>query len=251
MKVLRTANELRKELALFKGDLGFVPTLGGLHEGHLSLIKKSQVDNEATMVSLFLNPTQFNDPNDLKTYPHSTEDDLRLLENQGVNWVFLPEAKDMYPQGYRFEIHEKEISQKFCGQSRPGHFSGVLTVVMKLLQLVSPKRAYFGEKDFQQLQLIKALVDDFFMDTEIVPCPIVRDEYGLAQSSRNRKLTELGIEKARFFAQSLQNTQLNQKELWEKLTQEGVKVDYIEDWGQRRLAAVSIENVRLIDNVAL
>ena len=230
--------------------IGFVPTMGALHEGHLSLMKKAREENDVTVVSIFLNPTQFNNPKDLSTYPENIQRDVSLLEQQSVDVFFKPTFQTIYPDNYRYEIFEKEFSKQLCGAHRPGHFNGVLTVVMKLLQIVPADRAYFGEKDFQQLLLIKGMVESFFIPTEIVPCPIVRDESGLALSSRNQKLSPSGLEIARKFAQTLHSNK-SLEEISSLLKDLKVEVEYLEEIQNRRFAAVNIENVRLIDNVSL
>ncbi len=147
---------------------GFVPTLGGLHDGHRSLIERSLADNTATVVSVFLNPAQFDQQADLDAYPAVLERDLEKLDTWGVDHVLLPTAEAMYPDAYRYRVTENELSRRFCGAHRPGHFDGVLTVVLRLLNLVRPSRAYFGEKDWQQLALVRGMVEAFFLDVEIV-----------------------------------------------------------------------------------
>ena len=249
MKRLHTPQET-KDFRNTLQSVGFVPTMGALHSGHVSLIQKSQKQDEHTVVSIFLNPTQFNNPMDLKQYPVSLEDDLRILRELEVDAVFLPQEQDMYPDGYHYKITEDNFSKELCGKTRPGHFDGVLTVVMKLLQIVRPSRAYFGEKDFQQLKLIENMVNAFFMDVEIVACPIVRDSAGLALSSRNKRLSPSGLAKAQSFAQKLNST-TRLVDLEKQLTNEGIPVDYLEEHFGRRFAAVHIEDVRLIDNVPL
>ena len=249
MKIIKTPEEMMALRKSLEGKtIGFAPTMGGLHNGHLSLINKSKSENEVTVVSVYLNETQFNDKNDLLTYPSNFEDDVKLLENAGVDYLFAPDYKVMYPDNYRYMITEKEFSKLLCGAKRPGHFDGVLTVVMKLLNIVRPTRAYFGEKDFQQLTLIKGMTEAFFLDVKIVPCPIVREENGLAISSRNRKLSPEGLKLAPKFHQILseKGTVEEKKEALEK---QGFKVDYVTEYDGRLYAAVFLENVRLIDNI--
>ncbi len=239
--------ELKKQMRPL-GSIGFVPTMGALHDGHFSLIKKSLQENEKTVVSIFLNATQFNNKEDLEKYPTSFKDDLKKLEELNVDYLFAPEFIDMYPDNYRYRVSEDKFSKTLCGSSRMGHFDGVLTVVLKLFNLVQPNKAYFGEKDYQQLSLIQDMAKAFFLDVEIVPCPIVRTKEGLALSSRNKRLSNEGLLKAQRFAKILQES----KELTEaqkKLQEEGIKIDYLEEIGSRRFAAVEIENIRLIDNV--
>ena len=169
---------------------GFVPTLGGLHDGHRSLIDRSLADNSSTVVSVFLNPAQFDQQADLDAYPARLEEDLEKLDAWGVDHVLLPTAEAIYPDAYRYRVTENDLSRRFCGAHRPGHFDGVLTVVLRLLNLVRPARAYFGEKDWQQLALVRGMVEAFFLDVEIVACPVVREDTGLALSSRNARLDD-------------------------------------------------------------
>ena len=229
--------------------LGFVPTMGALHAGHESLIQRSSKENQVTVVSIFVNPSQFNDPKDFEKYPKTTEKDLEIAQAAGASAVFLPTVSEIYPKGFHFKITEHDISKHLCGQFRPGHFDGVLTVVSKLFNIVAPHRAYFGEKDFQQLQLIRNFVSDFFLPIQIKGCPTLREKSGLAMSSRNIRLSKAGLEIApRFFEfLSAPGLSLNERNL--KLEQAGFTVEYMEEkWG-RRLSAVNLEGVRLIDNV--
>lgn len=190
-----TKAELVAQLNEIRGEelVGFVPTMGGLHEGHMSLVERSLRECELTVVSLFLNPTQFNDPNDLKTYPHDMAEDLKLLGEVGVDIVFTPTAEDMYEEGEEApNLDLGRVGEVMEGAHRPGHFRGVVWVVSKLFRLVRPNRAYFGLKDFQQIAVIKrmcALCPDL-ADIEIISCPVIRESDGLAMSSRNRRLSE-------------------------------------------------------------
>lgn len=193
MKIAKTKAELTAELDLIRahGDvIGFVPTMGGLHEGHLSLVERCKSECAYTVVSVFLNPTQFNDPKDLETYPHDTEDDIRMLSDAGVDLLFLPTPEEMYEVGETAPVYDLgAVAQVMEGERRPGHFQGVVWVVSKLFRLVGPKRAYFGLKDFQQVAVIKRMVQlSPDMDVEIVPCATIREADGLAMSSRNRRL---------------------------------------------------------------
>jgi pantoate--beta-alanine ligase len=170
-------------------SVGFVPTMGYLHEGHLSLVRRAKRENQVVVVSVFVNPTQFGPNEDLDRYPRDLERDARLLEAEGVDYLFTPTAEEMYPEGYSTWVEVENLTEGLCGAKRPGHFRGVATVVTKLFNLVKPTRAYFGEKDFQQLQVIKRLVSDLNLDVEVVGCPIVREPDGLAMSSRNAYLS--------------------------------------------------------------
>jgi pantoate--beta-alanine ligase len=238
---------LRKELS---GTVGFVPTMGALHEGHYSLVGRARRECDFVIASIFVNPAQFNDPKDLEKYPRPLERDLAGLEKAGVDYVFLPKPGDMYADDYRFEVREKEASKILCGAHRPGHFEGVLTVVMKLFNLVKPDKAYFGEKDYQQLRLISDMASTFFMDVEVVPCPTLREADGLAMSSRNLRLSPAERERAPLLYRALKNA-ATPAEAARELENAGFKVDYVEEkWG-RRLGAAFLGEVRLIDNVAL
>ena len=226
------------------GETGFVPTLGALHEGHLSLVRRAKAENARAWASIFVNPAQFNDrrrPRALST--HASEQDLALLEGAGCDLVFLPRADEVYRDGYRYRVTENALSLELEGASRPGHFDGVLTVVLKLLLLTRPERAYFGEKDFQQLQLIEGLVHAFFLDTRIVRCPTVREPDGLAMSSRNRLLVA-GRARARARAVSRACRSVADRktpdDAAEALAREGFHVDYVADRDGRRLAAVRL-----------
>jgi pantoate--beta-alanine ligase len=234
------------------GATGLVPTLGALHDGHLSLLRRAQAENTRVWASIFVNPAQFNDPGDLARYPRTLERDLELLRSAGCDLVFLPRAEEIYRDGYRYRVSENSLSLQLEGTSRPGHFDGVLTVVLKLLLLARPERAYFGEKDFQQLELVEGLVHAFFLDTRIVRCPTLREPDGLAMSSRNSLLSPADRARApalhRVLAHSVAE-RLPPVATAEALAREGFEVDYVADRDGRRLAAVRLGNVRLIDNV--
>lgn len=174
----------------FKGKtLGFVPTMGALHEGHLSLVRQSKEENDATVVSIFVNPTQFGPKEDYSRYPRDTQGDLAKLSPLGVDAVFAPDAVGMYPEGFSTFLDIGSIGSFLCGASRPGHFNGVATVVAKLFNIVMPRRAYFGQKDFQQTVVIRKLTAELNFDIDIVVCPTVREDDGLAMSSRNAYLS--------------------------------------------------------------
>lgn len=169
--------------------VGFVPTMGYLHEGHLSLIRRSRAENDTTVVSLFVNPTQFGPSEDLARYPRDIESDTRKCEGLGVNVLFMPTALEVYGPANHTFVDVEQISESLCGASRPGHFRGVATVVLKLCNIVGPSAAYFGKKDYQQLQVIRTMVRDLDLDVRIVPCETVREADGLAMSSRNSYLS--------------------------------------------------------------
>jgi pantoate--beta-alanine ligase len=169
-------------------SVGLVPTMGALHEGHASLVRRSVKDNDITVVSVFVNPTQFNDKNDLKNYPRDLEADCRLLESCGADYVLAPSVEEMYPTPDTRQFEYPPVSTVMEGAHRPGHFNGVCQVVSRLFYIVRPDRAYFGEKDWQQIAVVKAMVRQLGLSVEIVECPIVRDSDGLARSSRNSLL---------------------------------------------------------------
>ncbi len=228
--------------------LGFVPTMGALHEGHLSLVRRSRAENDRTVVSIFVNPTQFDDHTDLAQYPRTLEADLGTLRGEGANFVFLPREPDLYPDGYRYRVTETELSTVMEGAHRPGHFDGVLTVVLKLLQIISAERAYFGEKDWQQLTLVRGMAEAFFLSTTIVACRTVREIDGLAVSSRNRRLPPEQRARASGFYGVL-STAPTAEVAAHDLRALGFVVDYVEDRDGRRLGAARLGGVRLIDNV--
>ena len=228
--------------------LGVVPTMGALHEGHLSLVRRSRAENQRTLVTIFVNPTQFDVARDLEQYPRTPADDLALLQQEGVDFVLLPSERELYADGYRYRVTELELSRRREGAHRPGHFDGVLTVVLKLLQIAAADRAYFGEKDWQQLQLVQGMARAFFLPTTIVPCMTVREPDGLALSSRNRRLSAAHRAQAPQFFQIL-STAPSAEAARHDLEARGFAVDYVEDAGGRRLGAIRLGDVRLIDNV--
>ena len=192
MKVLHTIQDLKAELKAYKNEgksVGLVPTMGALHAGHASLVERSVRENDVTVVSVFVNPTQFNDKNDLAKYPRTLEKDCELLEEKGATIAFAPSVEEVYPEPDTRVFSYPPTDEVMEGGFRPGHFNGVCQVVSKLFMMVEPDRAYFGEKDFQQIAVIKRMVEDQKFPLEICPCPIVREESGLALSSRNSLLT--------------------------------------------------------------
>ncbi len=192
MKVAGTIKEVRELVKKWKKDgetVGFVPTMGYLHEGHGSLITKAREDNDKVVVSIFVNPMQFGPTEDLDSYPRDLEKDSRFCESLGVDLIFHPEPEEMYHEDFSSYVDMSVLTEELCGLSRPVHFRGVCTVVNKLFNIVQPDNAYFGEKDAQQLAIIKHMVQDLNMDVNVVGCPIVREEDGLAKSSRNTYLS--------------------------------------------------------------
>lgn len=231
------------------GRVGFVPTMGALHAGHRALLERAREENDRVVMSIFVNPTQFNDAGDLAKYPRTLDADLALAEGL-VDAVIAPAPAELYPDDYRFRVVENVLSRELEGAHRPGHFDGVLTVVLKLLNLVRPQRAYFGEKDWQQLELVRGMVTALFLPVEIVGCPTVRDADGLALSSRNRRLGSPARARAAEFPRILRDA-TGSTSAAEALTEAGFEVDYVHDRGGVRLGAVRLEGVRLIDNVRL
>lgn len=254
--------------------IGFVPTMGALHNGHISLVKKALTECDKVVVSVFVNPTQFNDKNDLSNYPRTLERDLELLEACGCNLVFTPSVEEMYPEPDTRIFNFAPLDEPMEGAHRPGHFNGVGQVVSKLFDIVEPHAAYFGEKDFQQLAIIKKLVRDFNYNITIVPCAIVREEDGLAMSSRNMLLTAEqrklapGISKALFSAvekassmnvaetkQYVEN-QINAIDGFEVVYFEivdDIQLQSVNDWSEPSVkfgcVAVKVGPIRLIDNI--
>lgn len=249
-KVIRDLAEWRALRKKWAGrTVGFVPTMGALHDGHASLLRRAKEENDFVVLSVYVNPTQFNDPKDLETYPATLERDVEVAGLAGVDVVLVPTYPQIYPDGYTYRVTESERSLELEGAHRPGHFDGVLTVVMKLLNLVGATKAYFGEKDHQQLSLVKGMTEAFFIPTEIVPCATLRERDGLAMSSRNVKLTPDDRKLAPRFAAALTEAP-TVVEARERLAKDGFEVDYVEDVNGRRYGAVRLGNVRLIDNVA-
>lgn len=206
MKVIHTIKDLQAELSVLKAQgkkVGLVPTMGALHAGHASLVKRSVNENEVTVVSVFVNPTQFNDKNDLVKYPRTLDADCKLLEDCGATYAFAPSVEEMYPEPDTRQFSYTPLDTVMEGAFRPGHFNGVCQIVSKLFEAVKPHRAYFGEKDFQQLAIIREMVRQMQFDLEIVGCPIVREEDGLALSSRNARLSAEERENALKISQTL------------------------------------------------
>lgn len=227
MKIFKTKSDLNKFILDIKDNnktIGFVPTMGALHEGHLSLVKPSVQQNDITIVSIFVNPTQFDNQEDLQKYPRTLEEDLKLLETVNCNAVFIPSEEDIYDNSIKSSHFDFDgLESQMEGKFRKGHFDGVGTIVKKLFEIVKPDNAYFGEKDFQQLQIIKKLVEKYHIPVTVKGQPIHRENNGLAMSSRNTRLTEKHKEAAPFIYQTL----LKAKELF---CENGMKVV---DWVAR------------------
>lgn len=254
-------------------EVGFVPTMGYLHKGHRELIKLARIQNDIVVVSIFVNPTQFGKGEDYDRYPRDLERDLAICEEEGVDIVFAPEVEEIYPKGYRTRVCVGELGNVLEGAFRPGHFDGVATIVVKLFNIVQPNRAYFGEKDYQQLKIIQQIVGDLNIPVEIVPVPIVREKDGLAYSSRNLYLSPEERKSALAIYKSFQLAEkmIKAGERDAKRIKEAIKafierhphvkgIDYVEitdeelkpketvEKGDRILVAVKVGNARLIDN---
>jgi len=241
MRVVRSATDLRLE-----GSVGLVPTMGAFHEGHLSLFRAARAENDTVVVSLFLNAAQFGPGEDLERYPRDEEHDARLAEQEGVDVLFAPAAEVIYPPGFQTWVEVEELGSILEGEHRPGHFRAVATVCLKLFNLVHPDRAYFGQKDAQQAEVVKRMVGDLAVPVEIRVCPTQRDEDGLALSSRNAYLSAEERERALALPRALQAQ--------DRSLLNGLKVDYFEvaNFEPRVLAAaVRVGGTRLIDNVVL
>jgi len=271
-KIVRTVSEMNSISLDWSGSVGFVPTMGFLHEGHLSLVKTSKKENNITVVSIYVNPSQFGANEDLSAYPRDLDRDIKLLADAGVDYVFFPNDKDMYPENYKTWINVENITGILCGKSRPSHFKGVTTIVAKLLNIVKPDNIYLGEKDYQQLIVLRTMVRDLNMHTQVVGCPIIREANGLAMSSRNKYLTGKDRNRALCLYRSLQLAQKlfsrGEKEvsviksrMSDLIQQNQGLVDYIEfidpdslttikkvSSGCRIVLAVNISGTRLIDN---
>jgi len=244
MIVVRTANELRDFRANATGSIGLVPTMGAFHEGHLSLFRAAREENDLVVASLFVNTAQFVAGEDLARYPRDEEGDTRVAEEAGVDILFVPPFDEIYPPGFQTWVEVEELGGILEGEHRPGHFRGVATVCLKLFNLVRPDRAYFGQKDAQQVAVLRRMIRDLAVDLEIRVCPTVRDEDGLALSSRNAYLTPKDREAALALPRALHAN--------DPTLLDGLEVDYFElaDFEPPVLAAaVRIGGTRLIDNV--
>lgn len=249
--LIHTVAEWRSMLADLRQrerTIGFVPTMGALHEGHASLFRRARQQHDIVLASVFVNPTQFDEAHDFEKYPRTLDRDSEIMDAAGVDVVFAPSVAEMYPNGIRYAVNENEFSRELCGAHRPGHFSGMLTVVLKLLQIAGADAAYFGEKDYQQLLLVRGLGESFFIPTEIVGCPTVREPDGLALSSRNARLSPAERALAPKFHAALVSAPTPQQAR-EELEAAGFIVDYVEERDARRFGAVRLGQTRLIDNV--
>jgi len=279
MEIIETVSRMKsvcREETRAGKTIGFVPTMGYWHEGHLSLIRAARRKCQVVVVSIFVNPMQFGPQEDYQQYPRDLSRDARLAQAEGVNYIFYPSVEEMYPQGFKTAVEIRELSDKLCGRSRPGHFQGVATIVLKLLNIVKPDVAFFGQKDAQQAIIIKQMIDDLNLDVELVIMPIIREDDGLAMSSRNLYLNLEERKAATILYKSLMKAKelvlegerktsaiishINQLIAKEPL----VQVDYISITGTENLhemdiiegkvliaLAVVISKTRLIDNLIL
>lgn len=277
MQIYKTIAEIREALAgkALQKKIGFVPTMGALHKGHLSLVERCHSESDLTVVSIYVNPTQFGPQEDLNHYPRNLEKDIDLLRNYHVDIVFTPDDVQMYPEGYCTWVQVEGLSDILCGASRPGHFRGVATIVLKLMHIVNPKLMFMGMKDYQQIIVLEKMIEDLNLETKIVRCPIVREPDGLAMSSRNSYLTPDERQRATCLIKALKNAQqmVNEGHLDSSILiseaeniikQSDGRIDYIKivdgstlqelpevRSGSRMMLAVYIGNTRLIDNIEL
>lgn len=279
MDTVTTVRDIKDKVAGLKAQgfsIGLVPTMGGLHKGHLSLIRRARQENDTVVLSIFVNPTQFDRRKDLEDYPRDLEDDKELAQKGGVDIVFAPGVEEMYPGGFSTYVEVEGLTKGLCGAFRPGHFRGVTTVVTKLFNIIRPDRAYLGEKDFQQTVVVKRLVKDLNMDVEVVALPTVRDMDGLALSSRNVRLgredrvVALSLYKAllrarKLFASGVTDSVKIIQQMRDTLHKAGIfQIDYIsivdpetleelEEANPRAMATIAawVKDTRLIDNMCL
>ena len=251
-QVATTIHEMKsiRNAVLKDKSVGFVPTMGALHAGHDELLKQARRENDFVILSIFVNPTQFDNKEDLQKYPSTLVKDVEMAEKERINCVWTPRYDQLYPDDYNYRIAETEFSKTLCGAHRPGHFDGMLTIVLKMLNIARPTRVYFGEKDYQQLTLVKGMIQAFFLDTQVVEVPTVRERTGLALSSRNICLSPKEKELAPALYKTIKSSH-STEEARERLEKQGFKVEYIEDIKGRRYAAAYLGNTRLIDNVRI
>jgi pantoate--beta-alanine ligase len=276
--LVKTKKELQEQLSALrsKGSVGLVPTMGALHQGHISLVEQAVNENAVVVVSIFVNPTQFNDPGDLKRYPRNLKADLKMLVKTGCTLVFAPDSEEVYPEPDNRKFNFGNLEQVMEGKHRPGHFNGVAQVVSRLFEMVNPDKAYFGLKDIQQLAVIKKLVKLMDMPVEIVPCPIVREKSGLAMSSRNELLSVEERQNAPLIYQTLteirelkteKSVQQLKNQIIETINKNPyLNVEYFEivddknlmpvkNWNEKgaKVGCIAVQcgKVRLIDNIVL
>jgi pantoate--beta-alanine ligase len=277
MEIIKDSENMQNKILLLKRSsktIGFVPTMGALHEGHLSLIKQAKKENQIVVVSIFVNPKQFGPNEDYNKYPRVHDQDISLCEKEFVDFLFLPQENTFYDTNHLTYVEVEDLSNLHCGKSRPGHFRGVTTVVAKLFNIIQPDKAYFGKKDFQQLVIIKKMVEDLSFPIEIIGCPIIRDFDGLALSSRNKylsneerkvalKISQSLIKAKEFILKNEKDSQFIYNKIFEELnSSEGIKIDYISIVDDKLLKPVKniskntviliacfVGSTRLIDNL--
>lgn len=248
MITLYTINDLQNAVSISKNErktIGFVPTMGALHEGHISLVKKCREQNDVCIVSIFVNPTQFNNQTDLEKYPRTIDEDIKLLNYAGVDIVFVPSVQEIYPEPDNRQFDFGQLDKVMEGKFRPGHFNGVAQVVSRLFDIVKPDKAYFGEKDFQQLAIIRQMVRQLNIPVEIVPMPIRREDSGLAMSSRNQRLTE----DQKKDAVNIYRVLLESKTLYNNKTVEELRFWVIENIN--KIASLEVEYFEIVDGNTL
>jgi len=275
MQLIHTKNELQEQISKLKKQgktIGFVPTMGALHQGHLSLMQRAKSENQIVICSIFVNPIQFNNLTDLEKYPRNLNADINFIKDW-VDIVFAPSTAELYPEPPAEKFNFGTLETVMEGKFRPGHFQGVAIVVSRLFHLIEPNTAYFGEKDFQQLAIIKQMVKDLNLAVKIIPCPIIREANGLAMSSRNRRLSKDSFEKAALIYKTLKDSTLLKNKKLEDIQRAVIQdiekecifeVEYFElvdsntlqplsDWNSTDYVvgciAVYLENIRLIDNI--
>src|SRR5690554_2843035 len=273
---IKSVHNLIVKLKKTGKTIGFVPTMGALHKGHISLVEQSLKENDFTLVSVFINPTQFNNSEDLEKYPITTDNDIEILKKHGADAVYFPKVEDIYPNGLTSEHYEFDgLEMQMEGKFRPGHFDGVATVIRRFFEIVQPLNAYFGEKDFQQLRIVQELIKNFHLPIQIVPVAIKREEDGLAMSSRNVRLTESQRKESPIIYQILlqakeylknHSIEETKKFVEEKFKETSFELEYFEiadeknllpakeklkDQKLRAFIAVFADEVRLIDNLDL
>ncbi|MEC1521467.1 pantoate--beta-alanine ligase [Neobacillus niacini] len=279
MRVITTIQDMQTEILKLKSQsksIGFVPTMGFLHEGHLTLLKRAREDNEIVVLSIFVNPLQFGPTEDYSTYPRDFERDQSLAECEGVDYLFYPSAKEMYPHSSSVSVIVQERTDVLCGKSRPGHFNGVATVLTKLFNIVLPTRAYFGKKDAQQVAVVEGLITDFNFPIELIPVDIVREEDGLAKSSRNvnllpdeRRQAVVLFKSLTTAKETIEGGERNPRAIKDVISnligsESNGEIDYVEIYSYPQLKAldylegtcilaiaVKFSKVRLIDNIIL
>lgn len=277
MKLIKTIEETRKEISQYRqkgASIALVPTMGALHEGHESLMERSLSENDITVVSIFVNPTQFGPNEDFDSYPRNLDQDLAICRKMGVDIVFAPDVNEMYPKDYDTFIEIGSVATILEGASRPGHFRGVATVVSKLFNIITPDRAYFGQKDAQQVAVIRKMVYDLNIPVSIVPCPIIREQDGVAKSSRNQYLSEMERKQSVILSQTLQlgeellrSGETDSRLILDKMkqnleTEQAARLEYIKIRDAKQLKEVAqidqpifiliaayIGSTRLIDNL--